>query len=327
MFQNHPSTVLLVTGGCGFIGSHFINHIFRRQDRITILNFDALYYCASTDNIDPDVRASPRYHFIHGNLCSVELLRYVFQTHPITHVVHFAAQSHVQNSFHDSIQYTRDNVLGTHTLLEVCRTHKDRIQRFIHISTDEVYGQSMIEQKTEVSTLCPTNPYAGTKAAAELIAQTYYHSFRFPIIITRGNNVYGKNQYPEKLIPRLIHLLRTGQKATIHGDGSAIRGFLHVSDTVRAIELILYKGSIGDIYNIGCDESMEYSVMTVARMLIRKILRTEDYDRWIEYEPDRPFQDGRYYIGNQKIKDLGWNIEIPFERGIDDLLDLGEELP
>ena len=167
--------------------------------------------------------------------------------------------------------------------------------------------------------MCPTNPYAATKAGAELIAQSYNHSFGMPIIITRGNNVYGPNQYPEKVIPRFIQQLKNGEKVTIQGDGSCVRAFMHVSDTVDAFVKILENGKIGEIYNIGCDEGMEYSIMDLAKILIRDICQTEDYDKWITYIEDRPFNDQRYYITNQKLKDLGWSVKISFEEGIKNL--------
>jgi len=229
----------------------------------------------------------------------------------------------VQNSFEDSLQYTNDNIMGTHVLLECCRKY-GKIERFIHVSTDEVYGESMIsvdeKHKTEHSVLCPTNPYAATKAGAELIAQSYNHSFGMPIIITRGNNVYGPNQYPEKLIPRFIKLLNENKKVTIQGDGSCVRAFLHAYDTATAFECILEKGQIGEIYNIGCDEGMEYSVMEVAKMLIEMIKETKDYDQWITYIEDRPFNDQRYYISNHKLKNLGWNITVNFIDGLKNLI-------
>jgi dTDP-glucose 4,6-dehydratase len=201
---------LLVTGGCGFIASNFINYYFYINKNAKIVNLDAMYYCASENNINEEIRNSERYHLVKGNLCSFDLISNILEIYKIDNVIHFAAQSHVQNSFDNALQYTHDNVVGTHTLLESCRKY-GKIQRFIHISTDEVYGESMIteneEKKHEGSILCPTNPYAATKAAAELIAKSYYHSFKMPIIITRGNNVYGSNQYPEKLIPIFIQQL------------------------------------------------------------------------------------------------------------------------
>lgn len=314
-------TNLLVTGGCGFIGSNFINHI-AKTNKYNIINVDAMYYCANEKNVDEYIRNSEYYTFVKGNVCSDDLMTHILSSHNIEQVIHFAAQSHVQNSFDDSLQFTRDNILGTHVLLECCKKY-GKLTKFIHVSTDEVYGESMNNinelHKTEHSILCPTNPYAATKASAELIAQSYNHSYKMPIVITRGNNVYGPNQYPEKLIPRFIQLLQNDKKVTIQGNGSAVRAFLHTEDTVRAFETILEKGVIGEIYNIGCDDKMEYSVLDVAKMLIKKIKNTDNYDEWITYIEDRPFNDQRYYISNQKVKQLGWNINITFEEGISQL--------
>ena len=316
--------ILFVTGGAGFIGSNFINKLFEHTDEYRVINFDALYYCADQNNVLEKIRNSDKYQFIHGNLQSYDLLKYIFETNSITHIIHFAAQSHVQTSFTDAIQYTKDNVLGTHNLLEVVRLHCPTLERFIHCSTDEVYGESMLDidekHKTEHSVLCPTNPYAASKAAAELMAQSYNHSFKMPIIITRGNNVYGPNQYPEKVIPLFIQQLKAGEKITIQGDGSCVRAFLHAFDTASAFITILEKGKIGEIYNIGCDEGMEYSIIDVAKMLIKKIKETEDYDKWITYIEDRPFNDQRYYISNQKLRNLDWTITISFEDGINMLV-------
>jgi len=312
---------ILITGGCGFIGSQFINHI-HDTDKYKIINVDAMYYCANEENVNPHVRSSPHYTFIKGDTCVSDLMSYILKVHEITHVVHFAAQSHVQNSFEDSITFTKDNVLGTHTLLECCRKYGN-IVRFIHVSTDEVYGESLNNDeenhKTEHSILCPTNPYAATKAGAELIAQSYNHSFKMPIIITRGNNVYGHNQYPEKLVPRFIKLLNEGKKVTIQGTGNTVRAFLHIDDTVSAFEYILEKGNVGEIYNIGCDDNMEYSVMDIAKKLIKLIKDTDDYTDWIEYIADRPFNDQRYYISNHKLKGLGWTIKTDIDAGLKSL--------
>ena len=315
---------LLITGGCGFIGSNFINYFFEMHKDINIINLDAMYYCASETNVKEEVRKSDRYNFVKGNLCSFDLINHILSNYKIDTIIHFAAQSHVQNSFEDSLQYTSDNILGTHTLLEASRRY-GKIERFIHISTDEVYGESMLEEneekKNEESILCPTNPYAATKAGAELIAQSYYHSFKMPIIITRGNNVYGPNQYPEKLIPRFIQLLKENKKVTIQGDGSNVRAFLHVNDVCSALDLILEKGKIGEIYNIGSDENSEYTVYQIAEKLIKKMKpNIENLDDCIEYIKDRPFNDKRYYISNQKVKNLGWEIKTDFDYGIDKLI-------
>lgn len=312
---------ILITGGCGFIGSHFINYIFEKYSNINIINYDAMYYCASENNIKNNVKESTRYKFIKGNLNEIQLLSSILEENKIDHVVHFAAQSHVQNSFYESLSYTYDNVMGTHSLLESCRIY-GKVKKIIHVSTDEVYGESKIidDKKTELSLLCPTNPYAGTKASAELIAQTYIHSFKLPILITRGNNVYGINQYPEKLIPKFINLLKNNKKVTIQGNGMCMRSFLHVSDTVKAFDILLNKGVIGEIYNIGCDEHMEYSIIDIAHILIEKIKHTKNYDEWIEYVEDRPFNDNRYYINNDKLKKLGWEIEANFNKCIEEII-------
>ena len=315
---------ILITGGCGFIGSNFINFFYNSNSEYKIINLDAMYYCACETNVEKEVRESDRYKLVKGNLCSYDLVYHIINDYNIEYVIHFAAQSHVQNSFDDSLQYTKDNIVGTHNLLEVCRKY-GKIKRFIHVSTDEVYGESMISdnenKKNEESILCPTNPYAATKAGAELIAQSYYHSFNLPIIITRGNNVYGANQYPEKIIPRFIKQLKEDKKVTIQGDGSNIRAFIHVMDVARAFALILEKGEIGEIYNIGSDDNEEYSVLEIAKMLIKKIKKTDEYNEHLEYIEDRTFNDKRYYISNEKIKKLGWTIIENFDEGINGLID------
>jgi len=292
---------LLVTGGCGFIGSNFINNYFFKNT-YNIINLDAMYYCASESNILPEIRKNIRYKFIKGNLVSMDLVRYILNSFKITHVIHFAAQSHVQNSFDDSLTYTSDNIVGTHTLLEACRLYGS-IKKFIHVSTDEVYGESLDDDlKHENSVLIPTNPYAATKAGAELIAMSYIKSYNMNIIITRGNNVYGPNQYPEKLIPRFIKQLKNNEQVTIQGDGSAKRSFLHVNDTCSAFELILEKGIIGEIYNIGTPD--EYTVLEVAKILVLLIKGTESFQSYIRFIEDRPFNDSRYFNSNQKLVEI-----------------------
>ena len=321
---------ILVTGGCGFIGSHFINYFFNKYD-CTIVCLDALYYCASVNNVDEDIRNNPRYKMIHGNLNDYKLIVEILTQNNITHIVHYAAQSHVDNSFNESLQYTEDNVKGTHTLLEAIKnTSLDII--LLHFSTDEVYGESMIGSdvmKTETSILSPTNPYAASKAAAEMYVMSYIHSFNLKAIITRGNNVYGKNQYPEKLIPKFIELLKKGGKCTIHGSGSTVRNFIHVDDVSSAVDIIIHRGSIGSIYNIGGDPSNEYSVIEVAIMLIKYIHGIEDtidtissdsLDHYITFVPDRPFNDKRYFISNDKLRELGWVQKIDFINGLKNMI-------
>ncbi|MHB1952924.1 MAG: dTDP-glucose 4,6-dehydratase [Sulfobacillus sp.] len=308
---------LLVTGCCGFIGSNVLNHMFRRFPETTFVNVDRLDYCADIENIDRDIRESPRYFFYRCDINNHEMINHLLELHRIDAVIHFAAQTHVDNSFGNSLQFTRDNVLGTHTLLECCRKY-GRVLRFVHISTDEVYGEVSRDHVgcDETSLLNPTNPYAATKASAEHLVRAYWHSFDFPMIITRGNNVYGPRQYPEKLIPRFLQLLMRGEKCTVHGSGRTIRNFIHVDDVSRAIEMILTRGAVGQVYNIGGRN--EFSVLEIAEKLVKKLKGdAADFTKFLEFVEDRNFNDFRYAVDPTNLQALGWKEEIPFEEGLD----------
>lgn len=319
-YRHNSLPNIFITGGCGFIGSNFINYYFPENNFNKIVNLDAMYYCSNMGNVDLKIQNDNRYNFIKGNLRDRTLIKNILINYNITHVIHFAAQSHVDSSFNDSLTYTYDNIVGTHNLLEECRKY-GRTEKIIHISTDEVYGGlTTDEEKDEKSILCPTNPYSATKAGAEMLVQSYLHSFDLPIIITRGNNVYGKNQYHEKVVPKFIKKLKENQILPIHGDGECVRDYIHISDTVSAIETIFEKGKIGEIYNIGCDDSHGTTVIDLAKLLVKKIKKTDDWERWIEYVQDRPFNDKRYLISNQKLKNLGWSQKISLEEGLDMLL-------
>ena len=200
-----------------------------------------------------------------------------------------------------------DNTYGTHVLVETCRKHIPDVE-FIHFSTDEVYGESVTDEPftEERGVLKPTNPYSASKAAAEMIVRSYIESFNMNIKVIRCNNVYGPNQYPEKLIPKFKRLLRNGEKCTIHGKRSSEikRAFMHVEDVVDAVDIVWKKGTTGEIYNIASDD--ELSVMDVTQMIIRNLKGTDNYDKWITYVEDRPFNDSRYYICSRKLKSLGW---------------------
>jgi UDP-glucose 4,6-dehydratase len=302
-------TNLLVTGGCGFIGSNFINYYKEKNPHVKIINFDKLDYCSDKNGINHD-------KLVIGNLKNKDLVVHILNEHDIDTVIHFAAQTHVDNSFGNSLEFTIDNILGTHTLLECCRVY-NKIKRFIHISTDEVYGEVDIDHKgcTEKSLLNPTNPYAATKAGAEFIARSYFYSFNMPIIITRGNNVYGPRQYPEKLIPKFINQLINNEKCTIHGKGETRRNFIYVNDVVKAIEIILQKGIINNIYNIGTNN--EYSVSEIADKLIKYLKPNDKVEDWIQYVTDRNFNDYRYAIKSNELYDLGWKEETNFDNGFE----------
>ena len=207
---------ILITGGAGFIASHVVILFVKKYPHLKIVNFDRLDYCSCIENLD-EMKAYPNYKFIKGNICSSELVSYVLEAEKIDTIMHFAAQTHVDNSFGNSFQFTQNNILGTHVLLESAKVAK--VARFIHVSTDEVYGEQHMDQEAmdEEQVLEPTNPYAATKAGAEFIAKSYHRSFGMPLIITRGNNVYGPHQYPEKLIPKFINQLTRGRQVTLHG--------------------------------------------------------------------------------------------------------------
>ena len=315
---------ILITGGCGFIGSNYINNLlksekFNNETFDYVINIDKLDYCSNKDNVNSN--DSNKYKFIEGSICDVKILQSIFDKYNIIYVVHFAAQTHVDNSFDNSINYTIDNILGTHQLIECCRLYGN-IKKFLHISTDEVYGEISInsEDSTEVSLLNPTNPYAATKAGAEFIVRSYYYSYNMPIIIIRCNNVYGVNQYPEKIIPKFITLLRKNKKMTIHGTGLTRRNFIYVEDVINAINIIAIKGEINNVYNIGSSD--EYNVIDIATILLNHIKGPdENIEDWVEYIKDRNFNDFRYAINTTKLNNLGWEKTINFKDGIKKTVD------
>jgi len=280
-----------------------LNIIKERHPDIEFVNIDKLDYCSNIHNVNSGVAK-----FIQHNLCNVGILENIVKEYKFDYVFHFAAQSHVDNSFTSPLGFTLDNTYGTHTLIEVCRRHIPNVE-FIHFSTDEVYGESKTDEPftEDTGVLRPTNPYSASKAAAEMIVRSYIESFDMNIKIIRCNNVYGPNQYPEKLIPKFIRLLKEGKKCTIHGINSANvrRAFMHVHDVVDAVEVVWKSGKSGEVYNIASDD--ELSVMDVTKLIIKTLKNTEEYDEWIEYVEDRPFNDQRYYICAKKLKELGWS--------------------
>ncbi len=293
---------LLITGGAGFIGSHVAIRLSKKGYRVIVV--DKLDYCSCVDHIRPYT-----IEFIRGDICDADLMTYILDSKEVDVVMHFAAQTHVDNSFGNSLLFTHNNVYGTHVLLECVKNAPRKIKKFIHVSTDEVYGDAH-EQATEEYVLEPSNPYAATKAGAEFIARSYLKSFKVPVIITRGNNVYGPYQYPEKLIAKFIKQCLAGEEMTVHGQGMTRRNFLYVEDVARAFELILEQGSIGEIYNIGGGE--EKSVLDIAHA-VSSCLHVEPRIRFVE---DRPFNDARYSISSEKLRKLGWSEEVSFEDGL-----------
>jgi len=304
---------ILITGGAGFIASHVVLMFVRKYPHINVVNFDRLDYCSCLENLD-EIKSYPNYKFVKGNICSSELVNYVLQSEKIDTIMHFAAQTHVDNSFGNSFQFTQNNIMGTHVLLESAKIHN--ISRFIHVSTDEVYGEQRADQEamSEEQVLEPTNPYAATKAGAEFLAKSYHRSFGMPIIITRGNNVYGPHQYPEKLIPKFINQLLRGRAVTLHGTGENKRNFLFVEDVARAFEIILFKGEIGIIYNIG--GTNERTNIEVARSLIKLAGYGNREKEMITFVEDRIFNDFRYHIDSSRLHQLGWKEQMSWVEGV-----------
>ena len=297
----------LITGGCGFIGSNYINYIHENDLNAFVVNIDKLDYCASENNVICRDDIS-RYIFIHKSICDKFVLLNILNEYEITHIIHFAAQSHVDNSFDKALDYTMDNVYGTHCLLEASKIY-NKLKLFLHFSTDEVYGESVNDNKFhEQSILCPTNPYSATKAGAEMLVNSYIYSFKLPCLITRCNNVFGPNQYKEKLIPKFVDLLNNDKNLTIHGDGTSQRSFIHVYDVCTAIDLIVEKGMINEVYNIGSNDENEMTVLDVAKCICiyYKNGKYTEKLNLLEYISDRPFNDKRYFITNKKLTDLGW---------------------
>jgi dTDP-glucose 4,6-dehydratase len=289
-----------------------------------IVNLDSLLIPGSSDHIHPLVSESSRYIFVEGSICDYDLVVHILKTYEIDVVVHFAGRDSVPDPIRDSWKYIQDNVLGTHTLLEACNTY-GILDSFIHISTDKVYGET--QQKKEQWVLCPTTPYAASKASAELLVTSFFHTFKLPVIIVRVGNVYGLHQSPDKIIPKFIRLLRDKKKLTVYGDGKKFRTFSHVYDVTNAIDFIVLNGVIGETYQMD-NKKEECTILDIAKGLILlmvnlKLDTPDDFSPYLEFveedgESDSP--DNRYYVSNDKLTDLGWVPEIPFIEGIVELI-------
>ncbi|KAK9273107.1 hypothetical protein L1049_017914 [Liquidambar formosana] len=304
---------ILITGAAGFIASHVTNRLIRKYPDYKIVALDKLDYCSSLKNLYPS-RLSPNFKFVKGDIASADLVNHLLIAEDIDTIMHFAAQTHVDNSFGNSFEFTNNNIYGTHVLLEACKVTR-RIERFIHVSTDEVYGETDLETdigNPEASQLLPTNPYSATKAGAEMLVMAYHRSYGLPTITTRGNNVYGPNQFPEKLIPKFILLAMKGEPLPIHGDGSSVRSYLYCEDVAEAFEVVLHNGVIGHVYNIGTKK--ERGVLDVAEDICK--LSGLDSKEVIKFVHDRPFNDKRYFLDDKKLKKLGWEEKTTWEEGL-----------
>ncbi|XP_038673669.1 dTDP-D-glucose 4,6-dehydratase-like isoform X1 [Scyliorhinus canicula] len=305
---------LLVTGGAGFIASHVIICLLERYPDYLIINLDKLDYCASLKNLQ-SVSSRTNYRFIQGDICDEQFVKLLFGTEKIHIVLHFAAQTHVDKSFWCSSEFRNVNIYGTEVLVEAA--YQANIEKFIHVSTDEVYGGSIKEEFNEASPKHPTNPYAASKAASESIVMSYWESFRFPVVVTRSSNVYGPHQYPEKVIPKFIALLQRNRKCCIHGTGVQARHFLYATDVAEAFLTILEKGEPGEVYNVGTN--FEMSVIQLAKELVHLIKETaseSELELWIEHVSDRPSNDLNYPMNSKKLHRLGWKPKVAWEEGI-----------
>lgn len=305
---------ILVTGGAGFIGSNFINYFINRDD-VLIYNLDKLTYAGNLDNLK-SIREKRNYTFIKGDICNSELIDYLFTKYKFDYVINFAAESHVDRSILGSEIFFRTNVIGTNVLLEAAKRFD--VKKFIQISTDEVYGSlGPTDLFTEKTNLSPNSPYSSSKAAADIMALSFHHTYGLPVVITRCSNNYGQFQFPEKLIPLMIINALNDKKLPVYGDGLNVRDWIYVLDHNRAIELVLEKGRVGEVYNIGA--SCEMRNIDIVNLILKKLEKDEDL---IEFVKDRPGHDKRYAIDSSKIQtELGWKPQTLFEHALYETID------
>lgn len=299
---------LLVTGGAGFIGSCFVRHILNTHKDYKVINLDALTYAGNIENLD-DIKDNPNYKFVHGNICDKNLVRELINE--VDTVVNFAAESHVDRSITGPEIFIETNVQGTLNLLQAAKEAKT--QRFLQVSTDEVYGSLGKDGYFyETTPLAPNSPYSASKASADMLVRAYFETYKMPVLNTRCSNNYGPYQYPEKLIPFFISQLLKGEKVPVYGDGLNVRDWLYVYDHCSAIDTVLHKGRVGEVYNIGGHN--EKTNMEITKIILEAMGKDEGSIRYVE---DRLGHDRRYAIDNHKIQtELGWEPSLTFEEGI-----------
>jgi dTDP-glucose 4,6-dehydratase len=301
--------VVMVTGGCGFIGSNFVRYLLETESDLTVVNFDCLTYAGNLQNL-ADLTGNPRYRFVHGDITDRAEVRRVVGG-GVSTLINFAAESHVDRSIHDSGPFVRTNVLGTQVLLDAAKEF--RVPRYVQVSTDEVYGSlGPTGAFTEETPLAPNSPYAASKAAADLLVRSYVHTFGLPAVITRCSNNYGPYQFPEKLIPLFITNLQRNEPVPVYGDGLNVRDWIHVADHCAAIAQVWKGGAVGEVYNIG--GRCERTNLDLTYALLDALNKPRSL---IHYVPDRPGHDRRYAIDCKKIeRELGWRPRIPFAEGL-----------
>ncbi|MCL2183221.1 MAG: dTDP-glucose 4,6-dehydratase [Chitinispirillia bacterium] len=312
---------ILVTGGSGFIGSNFVIHMIKNGSGCKIVNYDLLTYAGNPDNLN-GVKDDPGYSFVKGDICDQSAVKKLFDGNNFDAVVHFAAESHVDKSITGPARFVTTNVLGTQVLLQAAKESWANAgdtgsKRFIHVSTDEVYGTlGETGYFTESTPLAPNSPYSASKAGSDLLARAYFETFGFPSVITRCSNNYGPYQFPEKLIPLMITNALHDKPLPVYGDGLNVRDWLYVQDHCKAIETVLNNGAAGEVYNIGGNN--EKCNIDIVRLILAELGKPESL---IKFVPDRLGHDRRYAIDASKIKrELGWEPSVNFETGIRDTI-------
>lgn len=300
--------VVLVTGGAGFIGSHFVQQYLRENPSDKVVTLDKLTYAGHLPNLS-ELEGNPRHFFYQGDIGDQKLVTEIILKHKVTHIVNFAADTHVDNSIKNPRVFFETNVLGTQVLLDAARANG--ITRFVHVSTDEVYGSLQSGEATEDFPLLPNSPYSASKAGADLLVRSYVQTFKFPAMITRSSNNFGPRQFPEKVIPLFIQRILRKEKVPVYGTGTNVRDWLYVEDNCAAIAHVLEHGVVGEIYNIGGGNMLTNIELT------RKLLSHFGLDDTsISFVTDRPAHDQRYAIDCTKLQKLGWKPKHTFESAL-----------
>ncbi len=296
----------LITGGAGFIGSNFIHYLFEKSDSDEVINLDKLTYAGNLENLT-DIATHPKYRFVKGDICDAHLVEQLMPG--CDYVINFAAESHVDRSIGQPDDFIRTDIFGTFVLLEAAR--KNKIKRFIQISTDEVYGSILTGSFKETDALMPSSPYSASKAGADRLAYSYFVTYQLPVIITRCSNNFGPYQYPEKLIPLFVTNAIEDKKLPVYGDGQNIRDWIFVRDHCQAIDFLLHYGRPGETYNIGAGN--ERSNLQITRLILHKLGKSEGL---IQFVPDRPGHDRRYSVDWTKLRALGWQPKTSFDEAM-----------
>lgn len=306
---------ILITGGCGFIGSHFVRLILTETDW-EIVNVDLLTYAGNPENV-ADVSQNPRYTFVQADIADTDQMSAIW-ARGFDYVAHFAAETHVDNSIANASPFVRTNVLGTQILLDLAKN--SQVEKFLYVSTDEVYGDLSLdaaEKFTEESPLKPSSPYSASKAGGDLLTQAYHRTYGLPTLITRCSNNYGTHQFPEKLVPFFVQKLLRNEKLPVYGDGKNVREWLAVEDHCRAVKFVLEQGKIGEIYNVGSNN--EKNNLEIAKLLCD--IFEKKFEDTVDFVKDRPGHDRRYALDSSKLRALGWSEQENFEKHFREVVD------